>query len=130
MSAKFDVVDRVEFCDEAIAAIAATLPADTDPARLSVLPELLRAWADEDLREHLSREGRAESRGRKKQLRAVGAKARNLIDAIVALDRSAFFDMAIEPQMRRDGTSLWRIDVAAAKGRRDSAIEWLGRVVN
>jgi hypothetical protein len=116
---------EVIFTDEVIAEITATLPPDTDPARLAVLPELLRAWANEDLRENLSWEGRAEVRRREKKLRIVGAKAQDFLGAFVALDRSAFFDTAIEPQMLRDGTSLVKTDVAAAKQRRDSAIEWL-----
>lgn len=119
------MVTEVQFSDEVISAISAALPADTDPARLAVLPELLRAWADEDLRQILSWETRAQLREREKRLRTVGAKTQELIDAIVALDRVAFFDIAIEPQMRRDGTSLFKTDVAAAKQRRDSVIEWL-----
>jgi hypothetical protein len=116
---------EVQFSKEAISAIAASLPADTDPARLAVLPELLRAWASEDLREHLSRKGGAELRRRQKQLCAVGGKAQKLLDLIVALDPAAFFDTAIEPQMARDGTSPFETDIAAARRRRDGAIEWL-----
>jgi len=33
--------------------------------------------------------------------------------------------MALKPQMRRAGTSLWKTDITAAKQRRDGAISWL-----
>jgi hypothetical protein len=115
----------IEFSDEVINAIAATLPPDTDPARLALLPELLRVWATEHLPEYSSWEPRAEVRQREKQLRALGAKAQELIDAIAGLDEGAFFATAIEPQMLRDGTSLVRTDFAAARRRRDAAIKWL-----
>jgi hypothetical protein len=118
-------VTKVQFSEEALGAIAATLPSDTDPARSALLPQILRAWAAEDLREHLSRDGRISVRQRDKRLRAVAAQAQKLIDAIKALDDTGTFEIALKPQVRRAGTSLWETDITAAKQRRDNAISWL-----
>jgi hypothetical protein len=123
------MVTEVQFSDEVMASIGATLPIATDPARLAALPELLRAWAAEDLREHLSWEDRTKVQWREKQLRALGAKAKDFIDTYAALDRRAVFDTAIEPQMLRDRTSPLQADVTAARRRRDCAIRWLGELV-
>jgi hypothetical protein len=117
----------IEFSDEVIDTIAATLPLDTDPARLALLPELLRAWANEDLPEHLSWDSRAEARQRQKRLRAIGAKAQQFIDGYneLASDWRALSAIAIEPQMLRDGASLRKTDFLGAMRRRDEAIKWL-----
>jgi hypothetical protein len=115
----------VTFPEAVIAAMGTTLPPNTDPARLALLPQILRAWADEDLLDHLSREGRADLRRREKQLRKVGGLTRDLIEAISLLDQHGRFEIALNPQMRRARTSLWNTDVAAGEERRDNAISWL-----
>jgi hypothetical protein len=114
-----------KFSKKVIDAIAATLPSNSDPARLALLPRILRAWTKEDLHEHLSRGGRAATREREKRLRSVGSQAQKLIDAIETLDHTGFFETALKPQMRDAGTNLWDTDITAAKQRRDSAISWL-----
>jgi hypothetical protein len=114
-----------KFSKRAIDAIATTLPSSTDPARLALLPRILRAWAKEDLNEHLSRAGRAAKRQREEDLRSVGAQAQKLIEAIYALDHTAAFKTALQPQMRGAGTGLWDTDIGAAKQRRDQAVSWL-----
>jgi hypothetical protein len=108
-----------------IGKIIAALPPGSIPERVALLPKILRAWAHEDLREHLSQEGRVAKRQREKRLRSVGARAQKLIEVIEALDDTGLFDMALEPQMRRAGTSLLKTDITVAKQRRDSAISWL-----
>jgi hypothetical protein len=115
----------VTFPEEVIAAIGATLPPNTDPARLAVLPQMLHAWANEDLLEHLSREGRPDLRRREKQLSEVGGLTKDLIKAISLLDQRGFFEIALNSQMRRARTSSWDTDVAAGEGRRNNAISWL-----
>jgi hypothetical protein len=114
-----------KFSKKAIDAIATTLPSNIDPGRLALLPRILHAWAKEDLHEHLSRAGRATKRQREEDLRSVGAQAQKLIEAIDALDHTAAFKTALQPQMRRADTGLWETDLTAAKERRDSAISWL-----
>lgn len=116
---------KVLFSKEAIDAIAAALPSGTDPARSALLPNILCAWAEEDLQEHLSRGGRATAREREKQLRRIGAQAQKLIDAVEALDHLGSLETAFQPQMRRAGTDLWDTDIGAAKQRRDQAVSWL-----
>jgi hypothetical protein len=118
-------VTKVLFSKEAIDAIAAALPSGTDPARSALLPNILCAWAEEDLHEHLSRGGRAAARVREKQLRWIGAQAQKLIDAVEALDHLGSLKAAFQPQMRRAGTGLWDTDIGAAKQRRDQAVSWL-----
>lgn len=116
---------KVKFSKDALGAIAATLPSSTDPARSALLPQILRAWAAEDLCEHLSRESRIAARQREMRLRSVGARAQKLIEAIEALDQTGTFETALKPEMRRAGTSLWETDITAAEQRRDDAISWL-----
>jgi hypothetical protein len=53
---------KFTFSNEGIEAIATALPSSTDPARSALLPAILRAWAEVDLHEHLSRGGRAATR--------------------------------------------------------------------
>jgi hypothetical protein len=118
-------VTKVQFSKSALGAIGATLPSSTDPARSALLPEILRAWAAEDLREHLSQESRIAARQRENRLKSVGARAQRLIEAIEALDETGTFEIAVKPEMRRAGTSLWETDISAANQRRDSAISWL-----
>jgi hypothetical protein len=118
-------VTKVQFSEEAVDAMAAALASSTDPARSALLLSILRAWAEEDLHEHLSREGRAATRYRERQLQSAGTQAQKLIKSISALDRHSFFQTAFKPQMHHAGTSLWETDVAAARQRRDSAISWL-----
>jgi len=118
-------VTKVQFSEEAIVAIAAALPSSTDPARSAILAEILRAWAEEDLQEHLWREGRAAIRQKEKQLRSVGAQAKTLIETIAALDEHGVFETTLKAQMHHAGTGLWETDVTAAGLRRDSAMSWL-----
>jgi len=124
---------RVHFTSEALARIAAGLPPDAPPERTALLPEILRAWAEGDLREHLSREGRAVIQRRTKQLAMVKKRANGLIEAVRELDGRGRFAIACEAQMRREAASanprpggLWGSDdIEGAKRRRDKALSWL-----
>src|SRR5262245_64368558 len=63
------------FDERAIEQIRASLPKGIDQRRLDLLPQVLNEWSRTDLREHLSREARAQS----KALRPAneGRKVRN-----------------------------------------------------
>jgi hypothetical protein len=136
-----EIPGAICFTNEAIASISAALPSGAPPERVALLPELLRAWASEDLREHLSREGRAVIRCRLKQLGAVAKTARSLLQAMRALDESGWFQVACGPQMRheaRNGNSRWvrtRLpflgpdDIGEAERRRDEALSWLSDLI-
>jgi hypothetical protein len=136
-----EISDASCFTDEALANILATLPSAAPPERVALLPHLLHAWAREDLREHLLREGRAVIRCRRKQLGAVGKAARGLLQAMQALDESGWFQLACGPQMRheaRDGNSRWvrtRLpflgsdDIGEAERRRGEALSWLSDLI-
>ncbi len=123
----------VHFTNEILAKIAAGLPPDTPPERIALLPEILHAWAEEDLRDHLSREGRAAIQRRTKRLATVSSRASGLIDAVRALDGRGRFIIACEPQMRPEASignprwgGLWGPDdIEGAKRRRDEALSWL-----
>lgn len=125
--------EMIRFTDEALARIVAGLPPDAPPERVALLPEILRAWTEEDLREHLSREGRAVIQRRTKQLATVSKRANGLIEAVRALDGRGRFIIACEAQMRREATignprsgGLWGPDdIEGAKRRRDEALSWL-----
>ena len=119
----------VQFPDDVVGAIAASLPKDTDPMRSALLPEILRAWAIEDLREHLSREGRAALLQRQKRLRAVGAQAQALARTILALDEHDRFTTILRTQMHHGGTSVLMTDIAAAGQRFAGAVSWLADLV-
>jgi len=76
---------RIYFTDEALAHISTVLPSAAPPERVALLPEILQVWAKEDLHEHLSRESRAASRKRERQLQSIGALSKRLLKAIAAL---------------------------------------------
>lgn len=135
----------VEFTDDALSKILAVLPPEAPPERVALLPALLRAWAAEDLREHLSREGRAAIAQRRKKLAAVAATARCLLDALQALDAAGRFEAALRTQMRREVRAgkqrrvvrrtddghleriefPWPADIDGSLHRRDEALQWL-----
>ena len=123
----------IQFTEEALADIAAAIPAESPPEQVALLPELLRAWAAEELSEHLSREGRALVAERSGRLIAASKKARGLLEALGALDEHARFLLAIEPQIRRElrtSTPQWarfRIpdDLTAGERWRDETLSWL-----
>jgi hypothetical protein len=117
--------DTVRFSDDAICVIAAALPPNSPSERLKLLPQILRAWAVEDLHEHLFSEGRATAKLRKKQLQSLGKRAHELIRVFAALDDSGFFNAAFETQMRRAGTTVLDTDVTAAEQRRADGLAWL-----
>jgi hypothetical protein len=134
--AKTERSGPIRFTYEALATIAAALPLEAPPERIALLPELLRAWAEEDLLEHLSQEGRAAHRHRSARLAALRKTATRLRDAVHSLDETGRFPIASEPQMRREfaignppwrrtGLWWWPDDIEGAERRRDEALSWL-----
>ena len=121
---------EVRFPDDVVSAFKAVMPKGTNPARLTLLPELLRAWGREELREHLDRKDRAALRRRDKSLSRLAEQARDLVDHCEALDRRGRFRLAVEPQMFRFGTTLENANVAAAEQWRDNSILWLKHVAD
>jgi hypothetical protein len=119
----------VDFPDEALKEIVAAVPPGAPPERLKLLPAILRAWAQEDLREHLSRESRTVFRGREEQLQAIKEQTKDLLNAFKALDEVGFSELALRPQIHRESTELWNVDVEIADCRRDKAISWLNDLV-
>jgi hypothetical protein len=109
--------------------IAAALPRGAPPERVTLLPQILRVWAQEDLREHLLREGRADVRQREERLQAVKKQAKDLLNAVEALDKIGRFEVVLRPQMRRAGTGVWNTDIDAADRRRDQAVSWLNDLI-
>jgi hypothetical protein len=113
------------FSDASIKSIVDALPRNCRAERAALLPEVLLAWGKEDLLEHLSRESRAAAKRREEQRRSVGAQARELIGAFVALDETGFLDTAIRLQMGRAGTSMMNTDIRAACQRSNGGISWI-----
>ena len=120
----------VHFANEDLTKIGAALPLGAPPERLALLPEILRAWEQEDLREHLSREGRAVLRHREKQLEDIKQHATGLLAAVEALDEAGRFEMTLRPQMWRDHTEIWNADTEAAERRRNEAVTWLNDLID
>ncbi len=115
----------IDISDSALAAIVAVLPPGSPPERVALLPAILRAWAERDLCEHLSREGRAAVRQRESRLQAVAKRGKALLHAVKALHERGFSEVALRPQMRRKNVELPDVDVETADHRRDQAISWL-----
>ena len=136
-----EIPGAVCFTNEAIASISAALPSGAPPERVALLPELLRAWASEDLLEHLSREGRQLVKRRGGRLGTISDKARRILDAVDKLDEVGQFLIARGPQMRREariGNSRWGRtglpfigpdDMGEAERRRDEALSWLADLI-
>jgi hypothetical protein len=128
----------VQFADEDLTSIAAVLPPEAAPERVALLPELLRAWAAEDLGEHLSLEGRAIHRQRSARLAAVGKAAGRLIDAVRKLDEEGQFEIACGPQMQREfaiGEPRWARTAGGGltisrRGSAGATRRWLGCLVD
>jgi hypothetical protein len=122
---------RFELDDAALTEIAAALPPQTPVERAALLPDVLRAWAAEDLREHFAYEGRAAIRQREKQLAATAAQARGLLARIAMLDQHGRFLLAYHVQNWREGKlgqpqSEYRPhDIDGSTEQRDEALRWL-----
>src|ERR1700739_1235065 len=79
--------EMIEFSDEALRRIAAALPRETPPERGKALPELMRAWAKEDLQSHLNRERRSAFKERQERLSDLRRKTYDLLYSILTLQR-------------------------------------------
>jgi hypothetical protein len=86
-----------KFSDKIAKAIADSLPDPICRGRSELLPQILREWSRTALREHLSRESRATTQKRIKQLEAVAKYARRLLEGLKAVDKLG--RTAIEAQM-------------------------------
>lgn len=111
--------------DEKLAAIRRALPPDMPADRIVLLCELVRAWLAEELPEHLLRATRAEMRLRRKMIGTFKQRAKELLYAAGAMDDAARFEVALLPQMHRDGTDILTTDAENAVNRRDAALAWL-----
>jgi hypothetical protein len=113
------------FSDASIKSIFDALPRNCRAERAPLLPEVLRTWGEEDLLEHLSREGRTTARRQEEQRRSVAAQARNLIGALVALEETGFMETALRLQMWRADTSMTDTDISAALQRSNDGVDWI-----
>jgi len=92
--------------EDAINLIKASLPAGIDQRRLDeLLPLILAEWWVHHLPEHLSRESRATVRRRFEQVRKVGERANELLEALAATDQRGRFWIALE-MAREKGSGL------------------------
>ena len=71
------------FTDRDVRLIAKSLPNEVCPRRLELLPDVLREWSRNELREHLSRESAATIRKRIERMESVEDHARGLLQALV-----------------------------------------------
>jgi hypothetical protein len=120
-----------DFTDEALATIAAALPKDAPTERVSLLPDLLRAWAKDDLCEHFSRKSRAVLRKEDDELSSISKIAWVLIEAVRDPDTRA--KLAYRTQAHREakvvttrsGARFSLANVEQATQRCDDALSWL-----
>jgi hypothetical protein len=131
----------VHFTDEAQKRIVEAVRPNAVPERLALLPELLCAWAEGGLIDHLSRERRAVIKQRIERLTAVSKRASYLLDAVEALDEEGQLQIACGPQTRRkrqpsnarwaSATALsWPDGIFGAELRREEALSWLCDLVD
>ncbi len=129
-----------DFSDKGLETIVAALPSNAPPERVALLPDLLRAWAVTDLREHLSRERRLDVKQRRKRLDDISKMASELLWAVEGLNDHDRFLIACEPQMRSEARSGnprlalmglgVRDDEKAGESRRDDALSWLHDLID
>src|SRR5260370_11553729 len=74
------------FTDREVKLIGQSLPDTVDPRRRELLPQVLREWCRNELREHLSRESAATILERVERMKAVADPAGGLLQALEALD--------------------------------------------
>jgi hypothetical protein len=124
----------IEFSDEVLQRIVAALPEETPRERVKAVPELMRAWAREDLQGHLNRERRSAFKERQERLSDLGRKTYDLLYSILTLQRDGHLDdLLMEMQARveiKDGTpSSNKLglpdDLGAGERRLNEAVEWL-----
>jgi hypothetical protein len=119
----------IQFSAKVLEEVAAALSPGAPPERVALLPQILRAWAHEDLREHLSRQSRAAARKHAEQLRSIATLAQGLIDAFVELPPDARFLAALRPELHRTQQTLLEVTTASsievARRRFDEGITWL-----
>jgi hypothetical protein len=125
---KTPAVPMVDFSEKALRQVVAALPSTTPLERMKLLPPVLRAWAREDLREHLSRERRADVRERENRFQAIKTKTEDLLTAYFALDELGTSEVALRAQIQRDSVDAW-VDLEIANDRRNNAIFWLNDLV-
>jgi hypothetical protein len=122
-------ISVVDFSDKALKEALAALPPRTPLERMKLLPPVLRAWARKDLREHLSREGRAVVRKRGARLQSIKKQTNDLLLAFSELDELSLFELALRPQLQHQSGDPWKVNVEIASRRRDEAISWLNALV-
>jgi hypothetical protein len=131
-------------CAEALQCV---LPKPRCTRRCKLLPKILKEWARADLKEHLSRESRADIRKRIKRLDTVTKLARQLqeaLDRLEQVDRSAIVLQMIRAEhgteeisrdelIHREALLEWLSDYLARVGGVQSAEIWkrgLGQPAN
>jgi hypothetical protein len=116
--------------DQVAGALLEVLPKAACARRCKLLPQILQDWSRTDLREHLSRESRAVTRGRIRKSQVVKAKARQLLHALNKLDEHD--RGAVLAQMTiADGRSILdisRADFTARSARLDQEPDFLAKL--
>jgi hypothetical protein len=118
----------VQFSAKILKRVVAALPPDAPSERVALLPQILHAWAQEDLREHLSGESRANARKQEEQLQSIARQAQGLIDAFAELAPPTRFLAALRPELDRTQQSFLGVTAAGievACQRLDDGIIWL-----
>jgi hypothetical protein len=119
-------VGVVSFSDAAMDSIVAMLPSGCRQERVALLPNILREWAEQDLRSHPTAESRAAVQERQKQLRNLGRQARTLIEVFAKLDETGLSTAALYTESQPINKPLWKVNVTAARQRQADGFEWLG----
>src|SRR5262249_8017742 len=80
------------FSSEVMKAVADSLPAPRSEERRKLLPQILQEWSRTELQQHLqyfSKESRSITRERTKKLEIVRKHARQLLEALDAVDENS-----------------------------------------
>ena len=123
-------MDAVPNWDQVADEIERVLPTPLSAQQRKLLPQILQEWGRTDWQEHLSRESRAVVKNRIKKLEVVKERARELKNALDAIDgfgRSLLFNQL----MKAEGRSLLDLSQAERVDRSkrfDEQCEFLSRL--
>jgi hypothetical protein len=118
----------LEFSDDDFRRIAAWLPEGGDPRRYKLMPQIIREWAGEDIRQHFVTEPPAARRKRSERLTRLGKLADRLLVALDGLNERDRLTLAAQIGIAEGQSDLEAIFSEENKRRLDESRDFVAIV--